>query len=60
MFNENRPLAEDNEDFIEAILGNQIIVHQNDMFWYDVNPISVETVKDIRKRKNIRQHCSTL
>lgn len=49
---ENRPNAQDEEAFIEALLGNQILIYQNNPNWYHVNPLIEETVKIYAAKSN--------
>jgi hypothetical protein len=40
----HKPTSTNNDIFIKAIIGNQIIIYQNGDPWYDVNPIIRSTI----------------
>ncbi len=44
--------AQDNNLFIESILGNLILVNQNGDPWYDINPVIETTVKQYGTNDN--------
>ncbi|MBM3436836.1 MAG: ATP-binding protein [Bacteroidetes bacterium] len=44
--------AQDNNLFIESILGNLILVNQNGDPWYDINPVIESTVKQYGTTEN--------
>ena len=46
---ENKPSTDNDELFINALISNQVIVYQNGVPWYDVNPIITDTVKKYSK-----------
>jgi len=47
----NKPLTPDNNNFVEALLNVQIILHPNNDFWYDLNPLIKKTIEIYSKDK---------
>jgi len=42
---QHKPISNDDSEFIESLLGNQIIAYGDGTIWYDVNPIIKRTVE---------------
>lgn len=52
ILNKHQTANVNENEVIEAILANQIIVYKNNDFWYGINPIIEETVKNYNQSSN--------